>query len=177
MGEVREENQRLKMYLNRIMKDYQNLQMHFYDFVRQDGKKSAATTNNDHQEVEEPELVSLTLGRFSSDSRKDDKNKTSGQGKEEEKSKEGLSLGLDYKFEASKSDVDDESLPNPSPENSSQEPKEEETWPPKKVLKTVRSGDDEILQQNPVKKTRVSVRARCDTPTVSFSHLHSLSYV
>ena len=177
MGEVREENQRLKMYLNRIMKDYQNLQMQFYDIIRQDEKKSAATTNNDHQEVEEPELVSLTLGRFSSDSRKDDKNKTSGQGKEEEKSKEGLSLGLDYKFEASKSDVDDESLPNPSPENSSQEPKEEETWPPKKVLKTVRSGDDEILQQNPVKKTRVSVRARCDTPTVSFSHLHSLSYV
>ncbi|XWS51095.1 hypothetical protein CRYUN_Cryun12cG0147000 [Craigia yunnanensis] len=167
MEEVREENQRLKMYLNRIMKDYQNLQMQFYDIVRQDAKKSAATTNNDHQEVEEPELVSLTLGRFSSDSRKDDKNKTSGQGKEEEKGKEGLSLGLDYRFEASKSDGDHEPLPKPSPGNSSQEPKEEETWPPNKVLKTMRSGDDEVLQQNPVKKARVSVRARCDTPTMN----------
>ncbi|XWS48057.1 hypothetical protein CRYUN_Cryun13aG0039700 [Craigia yunnanensis] len=166
MGEVREENQRLKLFLNRIMKDYQNLQMQFYDIVRQDAKKSAAKTNNDHQEVEEPELVSLTLGRFSSDSKKDDKNKTSSQEKEE-RGKEGLSLGLDYKFEASKSDVDDESLPNPSPVNSSQEPKEEETWPPSKVLKTMRSGDDEVLQQNPVKKARVCVRARCDTPTMN----------
>ncbi|KAK6276270.1 hypothetical protein POUND7_005979 [Theobroma cacao] len=164
MGEVREENQRLKMYLNRIMKDYQSLQMQFYDIVRQDAKRSTATTNNDHQEVEEPELVSLTLGRFSSDSKTDDKNKTSSQGKEDERGKQGLSLGLDYKFEASKSDVDE---PNPSPTNSSQEPKEEETWPPSKVLKTMRSGDDEILQQNPVKKARVCVRARCDTPTMN----------
>ncbi|XP_022768346.1 probable WRKY transcription factor 72 [Durio zibethinus] len=167
MGEVREENQRLKMYLNRIMKDYQNLQMQFYDIVRPDAKKSTATTNNDHQEVEELELVSLTLGRFSSDSRKDDKKRTSGQGKEEERGKEGLSLGLDYKFVASKSDTDDEALPNRSPANSSQEPKEEETWPPSKVLKTIRSGDDEALQQNPVKKARVCVRARCDTPTMN----------
>ncbi|XWS60593.1 hypothetical protein CRYUN_Cryun07bG0048900 [Craigia yunnanensis] len=167
MGEVREENQRLKMYLNRIMKDYQILQMQFYDIVRQDAKKSAATTNNDHQEVEEPELVSLTLGRFSSDSKKDDQNKTSSQGKEEEKGKEGLSLGIYYKFEASKSDVDDEPLPNPSPANSSQEPKEEETCPPSKVLKTMKSGDDEVLQQNPAKKARVCVRARCDTHTMN----------
>ncbi|XVE54835.1 hypothetical protein DITRI_Ditri03aG0114200 [Diplodiscus trichospermus] len=172
MGEVREENQRLKMHLNRIMKDYHNLQMQFYDIVRQDAKKSAATTNiYEHKEVEEPELVSLTLGRFSSDSRKDDKNKASGSGKEEERSlKEGLSLGLDFKLEAaaSKSDGDDdEPLPNLSPANSCQEAKEEETWPPSKVLKTMRSGDDEVLQQNPAKKARVCVRARCDTPTMN----------
>ncbi|XP_022727790.1 probable WRKY transcription factor 72 isoform X2 [Durio zibethinus] len=163
MGEVIEENQRLKMYLNQILKAYQNLQMQFHDIVRQD----AETTNNDDQEVEEPELVSLTLGRFSSDSEKDDKNKTSGQGKEEERGKEGLSLGLNYKFEVSKSGADDEPLPNPSPENSSQEPKEEEKWPASKVHKTMISGDDEVLQQNPVKKARVCVRARCDTPTMN----------
>ncbi|OMO49950.1 DNA-binding WRKY [Corchorus capsularis] len=180
MGEVREENQRLKIYLNRIMKDYQNLQMQFYDIVRQDAKKSAAkTSNDDHQQDIEPELVSLTLGRFSSDSKKlldDNKKKTCSQGKKDHEqraagsnNKEGLSLGLDYKLEAaSKSDVDDdEALANPSPTNSSQEPKEEETWPPSKVLKTMTSGDDEILQQNPVKKARVCVRARCDTPTMN----------
>ncbi|XVF54273.1 hypothetical protein PTKIN_Ptkin05aG0167500 [Pterospermum kingtungense] len=162
------------MHLNRIMKDYEKLQMKFYDIVGQDAKKSTAKTNNDHQEAveQESELVSLTLGRFSSDSRKDDKNKTSGQVKEEERGKEALSLGLDYKFEASNSDLDDEPLPNPSLANSSEEPKEEETWPPSKVLKTTRSGDDEVSQQNPVKKARVCVRARCDTPTVSFTHLH-----
>lgn len=181
MGEVREENQRLKMHLNKIMKDYQKLQMQFYDIVGQDHaeKSSAPKTNNNNNNnlreaaVEEPEeLVSLTLGR----SKKDDhKNKiTTSQGKLEEV-KEGLSLGLDNynKFEAPKSDVDDEPLPDPSPANSSQEPnKEEETWPPSKVLKTMRSTeDDEVLQQNPAKKPRVCVRARCDTPTVSITYI------
>ncbi|GMJ05740.1 hypothetical protein HRI_004243200 [Hibiscus trionum] len=178
MGEVREENQRLKMYLNRIMKDYQELQMQFYDIVGQDSKKSRAAPNNEHQqqveqeEKEEPELVSLTLGRFLTESKRDDKGKASGSsthGKEEEiRGNEGLSLALDYKFEASKSEVDDEPLPNPSPVNSSQEPKEEETWPLSKVVKTTKSGgDDEVLQQNPAKKARVCVRTRCDTPTMN----------
>ncbi|KAE8670774.1 IQ-domain 28, putative isoform 1 [Hibiscus syriacus] len=140
-------------------------------------KKSQSAPNDEHQEQqiegekEEPDLVSLTLGRFSSDSKRDDKGKASGSGhrKEEEiRGNEGLSLALDYKFEASKSEVDDEPLPNPSPVNSSQEHKEEETWPPSKVVKTTKSGgDDEVLQQNPAKKARVCVRTRCDTPTMN----------
>ncbi|KAK8511776.1 hypothetical protein V6N13_029368 [Hibiscus sabdariffa] len=174
MGEVREENQRLKMYLNRIMKDYQELQMQFYDIVGQDSKKSRPPQENEHQEQqveeEEPELVSLTLGRLS-ESKREDKGKASGSrhGKEEEmRGNEGLSLALDCKFEASKSEVDDEPLQNPSPVNSSQEPKEEETWPPSKAVKTTKSGgDDEVLQQNPAKKARVCVRTRCDTPTMN----------
>ncbi|KAK8657672.1 hypothetical protein V6N13_035899 [Hibiscus sabdariffa] len=155
MGEVREENQRLKMYLNRIMKDYQKLQLQFYHTVGQDSNKSPV----DHQEQqageEEIELVSLTLGRFSGDSKRDDKGKasSSSHGKEEEKGNAGLSLALDYKFEASKSEVDDEPLQNPIPSS--------------KALKTTDSGgDDEVLQQNPAKKARVCVRTRCDTPTM-----------
>ncbi|KAE8707402.1 putative ubiquitin-conjugating enzyme rad6 [Hibiscus syriacus] len=187
MGEVKEENKRLKMYLNRITKDYQKLQMQFYDIVGQDSKRSQAPPNDEHQvvqqieeeeekekekEKQESELVSLTLGRFSSDSKREDKGKASGSSshrKEEEiRGSEGLSLALDYKFEASKSEVDDEPLPNPSPVNSSQEHKEEETWPPRKVVKTTESGgDDEVLQQNPAKKARVCVRTRCDTPTMN----------
>lgn len=180
MDEVQEENQRLKMYLDRIMRDYQTLQTQFYDIVRQESKKNSTDMSahkDQDQENEEPDhLVSLSLGRFSSDpSKNKDENKSknasaSDHGMEEDKKvKEELSLGLDYKYEGSKSDAN-ESLPlNRSPTNSFEELKEEagETWPPSKALKIARSGDDELLQQNTVKKTRVSVRARCDTPTVS----------
>ncbi|XP_062170048.1 WRKY transcription factor 72A-like isoform X3 [Alnus glutinosa] len=176
MGEVREENQRLKKHLDRMVKDYQTLQMRFYDIVQQKGR-------NKHQEVEEPDhqFVSLSLGRVvQSDTKKDEKNiiaSNSSQWKDDdddEKSKEGLSLGLDCKFDLSKSkELSDQSLRNPSPFNSnSEEAKEDagETWPPggNKGLKTMRStGDDEVSQQNPMKKARVSVRARCETPTMN----------
>ncbi|KAK8537568.1 hypothetical protein V6N13_096614 [Hibiscus sabdariffa] len=158
MGEVREENQRLKMYLNRIMKDYRKLQMEFYDTVGQDSNKSPVNHQEQRAEEggeEEIELVSLTLGRFSGDSKRDDKGKasSSSHGKEEERGNGGLSLALDYKFKASKSEVDDEPLQNPIP--------------PSKALKTTESGgDDEVLQQNPAKKARVCIRTRCDTPTM-----------
>ncbi|KAA8540934.1 hypothetical protein F0562_024928 [Nyssa sinensis] len=165
MGEVREENQRLKMYLDRIMKDYKNLQNQFYDIVQQEAKKPTNTAKI-HRESEEPELVSLSLGRTSSDPiLKDDKYKIPSKGKENEKGKEGLTLGLDSKFKLIKTGPS----MNPSPENSLEEVKEEvrESWPPQKNLKTVRSGDDEVSQQNPAKRARVSVRVRCDTPTMN----------
>lgn len=167
MGEVREENERLKMYLDRIMNDYKTLQMRFHDIVQQEEKRSKEISD---KEVEETELVSLSLGRISSDWKKEEKTKTSSSGKEEDqKVKQDLSLGLECKFEMPKSDAN-EALPDPipSPTNSFEESKEEagETWPPSKALKTVRSGDEDTSQQNPVKKARVSVRARCDTPTV-----------
>ncbi|XP_073260904.1 WRKY transcription factor 72A isoform X2 [Populus alba] len=170
MGEVRKENQRLKIYLDRMLKDYRTLQVQFYDAIQQEETKKSTDTVDDHdQGTEEHELVSLTLGRISSEPKRDGKNnRTSSQGKNhDEQAKESLSLGSLCTFEASKSGTN-ETLPNPSPENSFGEPKEEagETWPPGKVLKTMRGGDDEVPQQNPAKKARVSVRARCDTPTV-----------
>ncbi|KAE8124069.1 hypothetical protein FH972_018979 [Carpinus fangiana] len=166
MGEVREENQRLKKHLDRMVKDYQTLQMRFYDIVQQEGR-------NKHQEIEEPEFnVSLSLGRVPSDTKKEEKNMmvSSTQLKDDENdheqaAKEDLSLGLDCKFDLSKSRELIESLRNPSPFNSTSEEAKEEAAG--RALKTIRStGDDEISQQNPVKKARVSVRARCDTPTV-----------
>lgn len=166
MGEVREENERLKMHLDRIMNDYKTLQMRYYQIFHQDANESNNTSVGNHQEVEETELVALSLGRFSSD----EKNKTSSSGKE------GLSLGLECKFQMSKSAAN-EALPHHRPANSLEDSKDEagETWPPRKALKTIRSGYEDISQQNPVKRARVSVRARCDTATVnidSYSKSH-----
>lgn len=142
--------------------------MQFYDIIQQEETKKSTEIVDNHQAFEEPEFVSLSLGRVVGEPKKDGKNITSSQGKDDVQVQEGLSLGLDCKFEISKSEAN-ESLPNPSPVNSFEETKEEagETWPPSKVLKTMQSGDDEVLKQNPAKKARVSVRARCDTPTVS----------
>ncbi|EEF52138.1 WRKY transcription factor 72B [Ricinus communis] len=180
MEEVRKENQRLKLYLGQMMKDYQALQKQFYEIIQQEEtKKSTSTVDNHdhnldhHQTVEEPELVSLSLGRFSSDySIKDGKSKTSSQGKDDNEiaNNEGLFLGLDCKFEVSEVINGNEQSLRPSPVDSFEEqPKEEdgETWPPKVLKNTMPGGEDEALQQNPLKKARVCVRARCDTPTMN----------
>ncbi|KAA8529458.1 hypothetical protein F0562_033743 [Nyssa sinensis] len=169
MGEVREENERLKLTLSQIMKEYQSLQMHFQGIVQQEeAMKSRDTAPSMHPEDEEPELVSLSLGRASSEPKnKDEIKKTiisnSSKGKEDDKFDEGLKLGLDCRFDLAPTEL----TKNPSSENSFEESKEDptETWPPNKNLKTVRSGDDDI-QENPMKKARVSIRATCDTSTV-----------
>lgn len=170
MGEVREENQRLRMYLGQLMKDYQALQIKFYNTIQQEKtKKSTSAVDTSHQVVEEDDLVSLSLGRFSSKSIKDQKSKIYSNGKDDEPAtNEGhLSLGLDCKFKVSIShNADGELLANPtSPVNSSEDQQKEEAG---KMIKAMPSGgDDEMVQQNPLKKARVSVRTRCDTPTVS----------
>ncbi|CAL0319930.1 unnamed protein product [Lupinus luteus] len=158
MSEVREENQRLKMCLSRVMNDYRTLQMQIHNITQQETQNSFDKENNNLQEIiKESELVSLSLGNFPSNPRNDEKAKK----QVKEKEYEDLSLGLDYKFETSKSASTSEHLLKPSPENSSEVPKEEEggeTWKPSK---------DEVSQENPAKKTRVCVRARCDTPTLN----------
>ncbi|KAG5049728.1 hypothetical protein JHK85_010831 [Glycine max] len=173
MGEVMEENQRLKTCLSRILNDYRTLQMQFHNRVEQETKDSSdqkVNNNNDHQR-EESDLVSLSLGRLPT--RNNEKVNNKPLKEEEKEDKEGLSLGLDCKFETSKSGSTTEHLPNQSPNNSVEEvPKEEaagESWPQRKGHKTARdtTGEDEVSQQNPAKKARVCVRARCDTATMN----------
>ncbi|KAK6148528.1 hypothetical protein DH2020_019440 [Rehmannia glutinosa] len=172
MEEVMEENQRLKMYLDRILKDYRTLQMQYRDVIQQEPKKSPITH---HQTEEQPdEIFALSLGRNSSDRLIKDENrviKTPGRNDEISNivevgdDKEGLTLGLDCKFQVPKK-LSIDSSPNHSPENSLEEAKEE-TWPPKTTKNVREGGEDEITQQNPAKRARVSVRVRCDTPTMN----------
>nr|WGV38275.1 WRKY [Loropetalum chinense var. rubrum] len=173
MDKVREENDRLKMMLKQMEKDYQSLQMHFLGVLGQEGsKKSKDSALPAHKEREESELISLSLGRNSSDQTKKDEiiNSSSSSKAKEEVFKEELTLGLDLKFQDSKPDSIQLVSDIPSHENSFEEAKEEEaaeTWPPSKVVKTMRNGDDEVSEQTHVKRARVSVRARCDTPTMN----------
>lgn len=171
MGEVREENERLKFLLARLVKDYQSLQTNFFDILQQDKQEEATTTIH-----EESEVVSLSLGISSKgqptmDEKKINSNRTEKKEDDEDCNK-GLALGLDIKFDPS-SAAQAEVTNNLSPQSSfdNEEGKEEEPtemWPPSKVFKTMKTGDkSEASQHTQLKKARVSIRARCDTQTVS----------
>uniref|UniRef100_A0A2N9HS87 WRKY domain-containing protein n=1 Tax=Fagus sylvatica TaxID=28930 RepID=A0A2N9HS87_FAGSY len=167
MGEVKEENERLKMMLQQIEKDYQSLQLRFFDIIKQEApKKFTESSTPSHLETEEPELVSLCLGRSPSEPKKEEKASNPSKSTKDEEWKSSLTLGWDSnKFQLSTEIVSD-----PSPETSFEEPKQVdagETWPPSKTLKTMRNGDDEVSQQTRVKRARVSIRARCETPTMN----------
>ncbi|XP_054802131.1 probable WRKY transcription factor 72 [Prosopis cineraria] len=165
MGGVKEENERLKVMLDRVEKDYQSLQLRFFDILRREAsEKGIADSANSHDETEEPELVSLCLGRSPRDPKKDTRIGNSTKLKESEDLEARLTLGLDSKCEVSMEVVSDQ-----SPVNSSGETKEADvggTCPTNKSLKA-KNGEDEISEQIPAKRARVSVRARCDTPTMS----------
>lgn len=146
IGEAREESEKLKFLL---------------------------ATNHNH---EESELVTLSLGISSqgkptSKDEKKDSNRT--QKRENEDVDIGLALGLDVRFDPAPET--EAAISNFSQESSStnEKGKEEEPaemWPPSKVLKTMRTGDKSTeansQHAHQLKKTRVSIRARCDSPTV-----------
>jgi len=184
MGEVREENKRLKTMLSRIVEDYRSLQLHFHDVLQQgQAKKLAdpATAAPLPTDVEEPEFVSLSLGT-STNTRKKEENSSVSEGKGREDSmntKEGgLSLGLsDCKVGATNNAKIQPDVLTLSPEGSSEDAKDDameaadQQWPPSKTLKNLRGvgaeAEDDIGPLQQAKKTRVSVRARCDAPTMN----------
>ncbi|XP_011660002.1 WRKY transcription factor 72A isoform X2 [Cucumis sativus] len=186
MREVKEENERLKKYLDEIMKDYETLKRKFHeiknnhdDQIREEGKKSTQTSgstinnnnndnDDDHQvEAEVDDMVSLRLGsRFS----------THHQNKNTSSSSLSLTnkiLDLKQDYVIQTPSTIDHSIHSPT----HSEPKDQEeagqtTWPPSKMpkpggLPSPATGEDEVSQQNPPKKARVCVRARCDTPTMN----------
>ncbi|KAL2321956.1 hypothetical protein Fmac_026335 [Flemingia macrophylla] len=156
MGVVIEENERLKVRLNKIMSEYRTLEMQFQDMLKQ-GTTKKGEKGNEEKLLEESDLVSLSLGRVGStniNNQKSDEKiiKVSKASKDDEGE---LTLGLECKFETSKSG---------SPENSCEVAKEEGGGT---QIKRTRDTEDEVAEQNPAKKPRVSVRARCDTPTMN----------
>ncbi|KAL6192735.1 hypothetical protein ACLB2K_033821 [Fragaria x ananassa] len=189
MGKVREENERLKLFLARVVKDYQDLQMHFLHIIQKEEtklKKTVDTSSTAEHEgtisAEADELVSLSLGRTSSTAsthdhqlRKDNHEmmmkKTSRDNDDEVMNEAGLALELGRRsFEPAACDQDTMKVHSSSENNSSAhgDPKEDEVtaiWPPSKMLKT---REDDVSQQlTHLKKARVSVRARCDAPTLN----------
>ncbi|KAB2624587.1 WRKY transcription factor 61 [Pyrus ussuriensis x Pyrus communis] len=184
MVEATEENERLKLLLSQISKDYQSLRMHFHGLLQNGGETKKCTDTSSstaldlthEQNTEEADdLVSLSLGRTSSSidqPRKDGRIKkisqlsSSTNGKDDDDDNgmlhgAGLALELGCRSEPAA---------DQSTDNSSGGPKEDdltEIWPPSKTLKTTRSGEDEVSQQTHLKKARVSVRARCDAPTMN----------
>lgn len=173
MSEVREENVRLKKTLEHMMKDYQSLQLRFFDILRQESHSKKAinpsptmSATTSHIEIEEPhdQLLSLCLGRSPRDPKLINDESKLVQVDHHQDLKANLTLGLGSKLQLPTELV----LNGPILEHSSEEPKESEVSPSNtKTPKTMRNEDDEALQHWPTaKRARVSVRARCDTPTV-----------
>ncbi|XP_027348156.1 probable WRKY transcription factor 61 [Abrus precatorius] len=148
MGEVGEENERLKLSLARVVRD----------------------TSSDEENEESEELISLSLGISSKGQQHEKKNsKGTERISESEDLNKGLDLGLDIRFDPS---FQVEATKNPNTESSCDYERNEENirdmWPPSKVLKTKRIGDkSEASQHSQLKKARVCIRARCDTQTMN----------
>lgn len=140
------------------------LQMRFFDILQQEAQE-ISSSNSSNEEAEEPQLVRLCLG---SSQRKHDKKETSQSDNPTQDIKTSLTLGLDVKSEFSSKLAPD---PRRKSQLESETPDEEEgreTCLSSKTRKTTCDGEDnEVPQQEPVKRARVCVRARCDTATVS----------
>ncbi|PPS14807.1 hypothetical protein GOBAR_AA05775 [Gossypium barbadense] len=130
MGEVKEENERLKLLICQIVKDYQSLHTRFLDVLKKEEANKSTTTpivgSHEENNEEHHQLISLSLGRSSSND------------------------------------------PPKKQEKKEEEKEPTEVWPPSKILKSVKNGDEEdVSEPMQLKKTRVSVRTRCDTPTMN----------
>ncbi|KAK9707283.1 hypothetical protein RND81_07G186500 [Saponaria officinalis] len=181
MEEVREENERLKKLLSQIMKEYNSLENQISIMTR--SKASPETQNsidnrkssNNDEEKQERDLISLSLGSWNSEKRYEDhdtkkQNNNNNSSEKRRKVEEGLELGLDCRYDV----VPSESVNNSTMNNATEVKKEEDiiaTWPPSREIKAKeavngREKDEESLHQPQVKKTRVCIRSRCDSPTV-----------
>ncbi|KAL1211324.1 putative WRKY transcription factor 72 [Cardamine amara subsp. amara] len=147
MSEIKEENEKLKLMLEHIEFDYKSLRLKFFEKIQQQSSVKPVLD-------QEHELVSLSLGRRSSNSPSNKEEKTkiiSLRGKEDkELTNAGLTLGPNIVLAKKSHAVS---------ENSSEEA-------PNKVTRkrSSPSGDADNID---VKRARVCVRTRCDTLTMN----------
>ncbi|XP_073359291.1 WRKY transcription factor 72B-like [Aegilops tauschii subsp. strangulata] len=183
MGEVRKENERLKMMLSRMVEDHRSLQKQL-DALHQQGRGknlavgSAAHTSPSNN-VKEPGFVSLRLGMSAGTSRQNmgEKIKRGTNNPEGRDMSLELSPGCKAVGAAGQSETKvRRDVLMLSPGGSSEEEAVETTTTSaaaSKMVKNPRSTgsgvetEDEVAQQPLPKKARVSVRARCDTPTMN----------
>ncbi|KAJ9549240.1 LOW QUALITY PROTEIN: hypothetical protein OSB04_021783 [Centaurea solstitialis] len=143
MGQVREENKKLKHTLTRVLKDYESLQMHFNDFFQQEVPKVSETWLLIMRKRDGPKKVNCLISKSKEDDGDDDQE---------------LKLGLALRI-------------RPNSKIGIKDLKKDETTkamePPVNSLKTQRIEENDLLDQIPLKKARVSVKVICDTQTMN----------
>ncbi|CAL4958660.1 unnamed protein product [Urochloa decumbens] len=196
MGEVREENERLKTMLSRIVSQYQSLHTHFLDVVKVHEQAASYKAANKLPATPAPapaaaaaedadDLVSLSLGTRPNGGprRKGHERSSSSSGGTAADEGHQLSLGLGIARGggmAASADDDKASgasaapgtggvlnLSSDSSSGADDAAKPAAASPPGTARKSPSAGegaDDEVQQQ--AKKARVSVRVKCDTPTM-----------
>ncbi|KAE9590374.1 hypothetical protein Lal_00028088 [Lupinus albus] len=157
MGEVKEENERLKMMLERVEKDYHSLQLLFFDILNREApNKGVEDSDTSPNEVEEPKFVSLCLGRTPKEPKKEEKISNYSKPKENGDFEDNLKLGLELVSDHSNNMKMSEELKKTEAGGTCSS----------NILVRTKDGVDEILEQIPTKRARVCVRARCDTLTM-----------
>ncbi|XP_076907642.1 WRKY transcription factor 72A-like [Bidens hawaiensis] len=158
MGQVREENQKLKHKLSRVLKDYKSLQMQFNDFFQPEVTKSLEKLSPDLED-DGNELVSLSLSTYKHKSISPKKVNCFSKSKLDiDDDDQELKLGLSCEFDRTPTRVDI---------NNTKDERTQTLELPVHDLKTDRSDDNELLDQLPLKKARVSVKVVCDTQTMN----------
>lgn len=162
---VREENEKLKLLLSTILNNYNSLQMHVSNVLREQQRASMELDQDKYNDFDVD--ISLRLGRSEQKiSKKEEKvDKISNENKEESKDKRSA-LGLGFhiqSYEALKLDDLCRQVKNANAEN--------KCLSSRKDVKTVRNENhhQDVLEEHEqagLKKTRVCVKASCEDPSV-----------